>query len=204
MRTARSTASRLQTPPRERSSSVAGFTLLELLIATVIFSVLATALARALWSGIHLERRIAETENSEAALRSDLDLLTRHLSSLLPTERPLTGGEDHLKFVSRVLDWADTSEPKWQTAQVEVYSLGTSDCKVVFRPWPDLAADSTVVDLETKVSFLYLSSPRRPLDWLSEWDEDSPPIGVAIHAKIRPSSGRLLEREAFVRFPWSS
>jgi len=187
-----------------------GFTLIEVLIATVMFAIILTALNTVLWASMNLREKMDEKLKERRPQNYSLSIIKRDLLNIVPENGLLNGsliGEnqgaasqrmDYLEFyssngiVSENYFWGDVQKVEYYLADYETDheiiepTQGKTLVRVVTR---NLLA--TVVETPEEQPLLsnILSLEFNYYDgeeWLQTWDSTTqdPPMPLAIHVRI--------------------
>lgn len=185
-----------------------GFSLLELLIAVSIFSLLGAGLATAFSAGIQVKRRVQRLELQSAGVVPVLADIQQNLRNLIISAKtPLAGNENSLTFSVRVSGRDEEGLKKTSTlllsyGQDEV----TGDLVKQTKDRQGLNPQtSTLMSGEFGLKFFFLSSSSDDdgLHWLSEWEMVEPPPVVKVVIEFPPlvENGEPAVWQRTVRLP---
>jgi general secretion pathway protein J len=176
---------------RERAAGDAGFTLLEMIIAVVVFGFVVAGLAQATKFGVHawtLETRLADQaadmERVERTLRDVIEQASAPMSS---DDKPFSGLEHRAVFVARLPD-----EPQTRPIRRAQIALGVNEHHQLLLRWephPNAVRIGTAVVpqevvLAENVDHLDLSYRQAAGDggkWVDKWTESNLPAMVLVH-----------------------
>jgi len=180
-----------------RTPSSAGFTLLEILVALVVFGLVMIGLTQGVQFGLHARAMQARTVEARSGLETTDRVLRNLVEQMDPgsTDRPaaVVGTEHSLSFV--------TTLPTEESPPVDAALLVDGAHRLLLRWTPRLHAvrygpsprptDSLLVDNVDRVDFAYWELPAdRAGQWVSTWHGSPLPILVRIRIVFRAPDRR--------------
>ena len=187
----------------------AGFTLLEVMVAMVVLTLIVTSAFGALRLGERsweagLERT-AETET----LRSVASVLQRQLNQVLPlqwsdkTEKTIafSGALDRVRFIAPapqhhgstgLFEYTLVAEENEDSVSLVLYYRLHDPDMIGFKPEGSDSQRVLLVDALKAVDFAYFGSPVKddPPQWFTQWSMDAEAFPRLVHARLVTSSGQ--------------
>jgi general secretion pathway protein J len=169
-----------RTPPN-------GFTLLEVLVALVVFGCVIVGLVQGLRFGLQAwraqARETATVEGYEAVERTLRELVAQMEPGHDDAQAPIVGGTSQLRFISQLPMFVDA----FSTRQVDATILVDGTQRLVLRWQPYLHAarlrtpSVTVTELAQGVAHLALSYWQKRGGWAAQWRNRDLPALIRIH-----------------------
>lgn len=185
-----------------------GFTLVELLITMVLFSVVMTSLVVGLNSGISSWKRVRDHQQTMAVTQHALDIISqdlRHMAkvsdeepALVVTQSNSKGTSLHFSALVPHTYHFQARGAVWANVEYAVVDSEDGKNKKLQRTWTPYIADSTLQGSEEKLSiisdvesvqFRFLSQDGLQPDWNQD---DTLPMGVMI--SIKTNKWRTIEQ----------
>ncbi len=165
--------------------SLAGFTLVELLIAVSIFSVVSIAIYSTFSSGASILRRVKNIDLMQQKILLKAEMFARELREqpdykkqlFLGTKSKISFGGSSDYFPSRITYYFDVSSSSLMRVADKLDTIITSEGMID----PELRAKPTVFLVkakEVKFSYLYLDLKTNEYSWIDEWLQDYLPVAV--------------------------
>ena len=174
-----------------RAASSAGFTLLEILVALVVFGFVMVGLTQGVQFGLHARAVQSRTVDARSALETTDRVLRNLIEQMDPgtTDQPATvaGSEHSLRFATTL----PNGETGLNVRPIDAALLVDGAHRLVLRWTPRLHAvrfgppprptDSTLLDSVDHVDFAYWESSRSGGGrWVETWSDSSLPALVRI------------------------
>lgn len=197
---------------KKQSSSRAGFSLLELVVATTLLVILGGAVSVLLVRGLGVWQRSDASLQQLFLMEKGLATLSQELrNAVVLTEEPFEGSKEELSFT--------LAEDSTRLSQVRYHLLAQGQTKALVREeqtFPSSDAQpitKTLIPHVTSFSIAYASvqqvGGQKVIQWLDEWPvapEPPPKLPQIIEIKIeaRDNRGKSYTRSQWVWIPQGS
>ena len=183
-------------------SRLRGFSLVELLLALAIFSVVGLAVSTTFSVGINSWRKIEGLSRKDQEARLILDRISRELRNCVsmgiksfndvnnPEGYDFYGEKDKLCFFTSREDGISAVMYKKKTdggssGNLPVFSLERTSTKFTTAPFKEEVAGESLFDLVKDVEFKYLRKVDSELKWQESWiGEDAINLPLAVWIKV--------------------
>lgn len=199
----------MDAPPGTMMNHEAGFTLLEIMVALVVLSLIVTTAFGALRMGERSwEAGLARASDTET-LRTVAGVLQRQFEQVLPltwtedaqTTLAFSGTRKQVNFIAPapqhhgstgLFEYTLVLEPRADNAQLVLYYLLHDPDSTAFHTFSSDRQRVLLVDELNTVDFSYYGSPDPgdPPQWYSQWNNDAKAFPQLVRVRLIANSGK--------------